>query len=190
MSTQDIVARIISDANAEADELIKTAENRAQKLATEATAYAEAVRQETERETEERTESILDKRSADARLECAKILLTEKRKTLEAVYELAMQRLLALEKEDALRLFSTLLERYAEEGDEVRFSQNFKYAKDIETLPVLARKQLTVSNERLPIEGGMYLTGKRSDKDLSYRALLTADKDENLAMLAKTLFSV
>ena len=59
MSTQDIVARIISDANAEADELIKTAENRAQKLATEATAYAEAVRKETERETEERTESIL-----------------------------------------------------------------------------------------------------------------------------------
>ncbi len=190
MGTQDIVARIISDANAEADELIKTAENRARDIVAEATAYAENVRKETERETEARADSVLEKRSADARLECAKILLTEKRKTLEAVYELAMQRLLALEKEDTLRLFSMLLERYAEEGDEVRFSQSFKYAKDIETLPVLARKQLTISNERLPIEGGMHLTGKRADKDLSYRALLTADKDENLAILAKTLFSV
>ena len=188
MSTQDILARIISDANTEADEIVKSAENRAQALGAEASAYAENARLEAERLAQEKTESILEKRAADARLECAKILLTEKRKTLEAVYELALQRLLALGKEDTLTLFSTLLDCYAEEGDEIRFSQNFRYVEDVTILPVMANKKLTVSSTCLPIEGGMYLTGKKSDKDLSYRALLSADKDGNLAELAKTLF--
>lgn len=190
MSTQDIVARIISDANAEADEIVKHAEARAKEIAGEATAYAETLRQQTEAEVKVREESVLEKRSADARLECAKILLTEKRKTLEAVYELALQRLVALEKEQTLRLFSALLDAYAEEGDEVRFAQSFKYAEDVAILPVVANKKLVLSDVRLPIEGGMRLLGKKSDKDLSYRALLASDKDEHLAELASTLFSV
>jgi hypothetical protein len=43
----------------------------------------------------------MEKRLADARLESSKILLKEKRKAVEAIYELALQRLLALEKEES-----------------------------------------------------------------------------------------
>jgi hypothetical protein len=57
-------------------------------------------------------------------------------------------------------------------------------------LPVVAKKGLTLSQERLPIDGGMHLLGVKSDKDLSYSALLSADKDAYLAQIAKTLFNV
>ena len=190
MSAQDIVARILSDANAEADEIVKNAELGAQKIVGEATAYAERVREDTAREVDERAQSLMEKRAADARLECAKILLTEKRKALDSVYALAMQRLVSLSKEDALCLYATLLECYAEDGDEIRLSQDCKYEADIASLPVIEKKHLTISSIRVPMQGGMLLTGEKSDKDLSFHALLSADKDENLATLAKELFNL
>ena len=64
MSTQDIVARILSDATAEADDIVKSAQAKAQKIAEEATVYAETARQEAETEARARVESILEKCSA------------------------------------------------------------------------------------------------------------------------------
>ena len=47
---------------------------------------------------------------------------------------------------------------------------------------------MKISDTRLDLDGGMRLVGKVSDKDLTYGALLAADKDANQANLAKELF--
>ena len=188
MSTQNIVERILSDAEAEARAIIEEAESKAAQLLAEASNRAEKSRRETENDVREKVESIAEKKAAAARLESAKILLSEKRKVVDAVYALALGRLLSLEKEECIKLFSSLLARYAEEGDEVFFAENFKYAADVSILPVIKEKNLTISEKRLPLDGGMRLVGKVSDKDLSYGALLAADKEENQAELAKKLF--
>lgn len=188
MSTQTIVERILSDAEVEARAIIQEAENKAAQLLAEASAHAEKSRRETENAVRERVESIFEKKNADARLESAKILLREKRKVVDAVYALALGRLLSLEKEECLRLFSALLTQYAEDGDEIFFAENFKYVSDVSILPVIKTKRLKISEEKLPLDGGMRLIGQYSDKDLSYGALLAADKEENQAELAKMLF--
>ncbi|MBQ8685097.1 MAG: hypothetical protein IJ514_02875 [Clostridia bacterium] len=188
MSMQKVVERILSDAASEAQTTLDEAEAKAARIVAEASSRAEKRRRETEAEVQRKTESVLEKRAADARLESAKILLREKRKTVDGVYALALARLVALDKEDCMRLTTRLLERYAEEGDEVFLSENFKYGAEVETLPVVERKKLKISDTRLRIEGGMRLVGKVSDKDLSYAALLAADKDENQASLAAELF--
>ena len=188
MSIQKVVERILSDAQAEATALISDAENKAAKRLADASAYAETARQEAETEMRARKESIFEKRAADARLESAKILLFEKRKTVDSVYELALARLVSLEKEDCLQLTSALLEKYAEMGDEVFFAQNFKYGKEVSALPIVKNRELKISDTRLDLDGGMRLVGKVSDKDLTYGALLAADKDANQADLAKELF--
>lgn len=54
--------------------------------------------------------------------------------------------------------------------------------------PVMAEKNLTISSRRIEIDGGFRLRGVSSDKDLSYGALLAADRDEYQADMAAEIF--
>ena len=188
MSIQKVVDKILFDAKSEANAIVSTAEERSAKMLAESVLRGENARKETEKESLAKRESILEKRAADARLACAKIVLEEKRSVIDAVYALALQKLLALPKEDAVILCENLLCQYAEMGDTVYFAQNFKYAETVETLPVCKEKGLTFAKEKIAIDGGMRLVGKVADKDLSFGALLSADRDEHQAGLAKALF--
>lgn len=188
MGTQQIVERILSDARAEAETIIAEAQAQAAKLYADAETQAAELRAETEKETKEKCVGILEKRAADARLDGAKIWLSEKRKVINAVYDEAHSRLLELSKEDCLAMFSALLENYAEKGDEICLDVAFPYAEALKTLPVVQEKALKVSQDRVRLEGGMFLKGEKADKDLSYPALLAADRDEYQAELARELF--
>ena len=188
MSVEKVVERIRFDATAEAQIMVEEAKAKAANLIAEASAYAEKQRMQTEIETQEKTAGIKEKRAADARLEGAKIMLAEKRKVVDSVYALALARLLSLEKAEMLKWTSALLERYAEAGDTVFFAENFKYAEEVVALPVVEKKSLKISLQRLPLDGGMKLVGEKSDKDLSFGALLAADQDASQAQLAKELF--
>ena len=188
MSMQKVVERILSDAEKDAEKTLKNAQAKADEIVATAQAEIKADREAVEIEVEAKKKSVFEKRSADARLESSKILLGEKRKTISAVYDLALARLNALEKEDCLALASRLLEDYAEKGDKLYFAENFSYAKEVASLPVVKAKDLDVQSDRLAFSGGMRLVGEKSDKDLSYSALLEADKDENQADLAVKLF--
>jgi hypothetical protein len=52
----------------------------------------------------------------------------------------------------------------------------------------VAEKGLTVAEKTEDFSGGIRLRGKISDKDLSYGALLLADREENQAKIAAELF--
>lgn len=180
--------RILSDARKEADSIVAEAEAKAAKLRAEAKARAETLESETKTETAARRKSILEKREAAARLDGAKLLLGEKRKVIDAIYDEAHSRLLELSKEESVKLIKMLLESYAEDGDELYFAENFPYAEEVALLPVIAAKKLKISAERLPLDGGLRLKGEKSDKDLSYGAVLAADREEYQAELAHELF--
>lgn len=188
MSKQAIVERIISDAEQEACAIVRAAEDRAKTTAAEAAERAERRRQGTQAEVLEKTKSIADGSAATARLDCAKILLSEKRKVIDEVYARALKQMLALGKEDSLLLAERLLEAYAEEGDEISFAENYRYAKEVAKLPVVAKRGLKVSPKTTDADGGFVLLGKHSDKNLSYGAILAADREERQAEIAAALF--
>ena len=188
MGTQKIIEKIRSDAEMEAQAIVQAAEEKAAKILADASASAQDNRKTAEAEVSEKRKSIMEKRAADARLDSAKLLLGEKRKVVDAVYDEALSRLLELSKEDCLRLTQRLLECYAEKGDELFFAANYPYKAEASQLPIVQEKQLVVSEQYLTLSGGFQLRGKVSDKDLSYAALLQADRDENQAALAAELF--
>lgn len=188
MSTELVVERILCDAKAEADAIVKEAELKAEKILAEASARSEKLRIETEEETKAKCDFILEKKGAGARLDGAKLFLKEKRKVIDTIYDEALSRLLELSKEDSVKLVVRLLEKYAEEGDVIVFAKNFPYEAEIKIHPVVSAKGLTISSERLPLSGGLRLQGKTCDKDLSYGALLLADRDEYQSALAEKLF--
>lgn len=188
MSAEQIKDRILLDARKEAEAIVATAQQKAEKLRAEAVARAESLADSTKVEMASYRKNILEKKAAAARLDSAKLLLGEKRKVIDTIYNEVYSRLLALSKEDSVRLLESLLELYAEEGDELCFAENYPYVADIEILPIVAEKGLRISNERLPLDGGIRLKGEQSDKDLSFGAIMAADRERNQASLAKELF--
>lgn len=190
MGREDIVNRILSDAEAEAENIVASAEARAKEILSEARARADRERAETEEECSARAKRIFDGKAAEARLDSAKILLAEKRRIIDVIYERALERLLALNERDSLRYLEGLLEDNAEEGDEIILAENFAYDKGAKALAIVRERKLTFSNERAKISGGCILRGKKSDKDLSFSALLEADKEEHQAEIAAKLFKL
>lgn len=188
MSKEAIVERILSDAGAEAEEIIKAAEEKAAAFVAEASVRAEKGRRDSESEVKKKAESIFERKAATARLDCAKILLSEKRRVIDAIYKEALDKLVALSEEECLALTDKLLKEYAENGDEIFFAENYSYEAAAARLPVIAEKNLTVSPRRIDIDGGLRLRGVSSDKDLSYGALLAADRDEYQAEMAAEIF--
>ena len=188
MSTQNIIDKIIADAKTEAETILQTATDKANSIIENANAQAERIRKETEKTVCAQTQSIKEKKEATARLDSSKILLAEKRNVLQCIYKMALDELVALDKESAVGLASKLLEKYAEQGDTLFFAQNYKYVDEVSILPVIKERGIIVSNERIDLDGGMRLVGKFADKDLSYGAILEADKQLHQADIAKKLF--
>ena len=188
MSTQNIIDKIIEDAKLESEGIIKASEEKSASIIADANAKAERLRRETETSVLMQTQSIKEKKEATARLDSTKILLSEKRKVLQCIFKMALDELVALDKESALKLACVLLEKYAEEGDTLYFAQNYKYADEVAILPIIQARKIVVSNERIALDGGMRLVGKTSDKDLSYGAILEEDKQLYQASIAQKLF--
>ena len=188
MSKELIRERILSDAADEAQAIERSAKEKGDEIIALAMAKAEKERHETEAEAKEKFDSVQEKRAAAARLESSKIWLAEKRKVIDAIYALALERLVTLEKEQAVLLAERLIEKYAEKDDEIVFAENYKFVAEIALLPIVEKLGLKISKDRIAISGGFILKGLKADKDLSYSALLATDRETYQAELAREIF--
>ena len=96
---------------------------------------------------------------------------------------------MALDKPTALYLAEKLLKAYADDGDEIIFAENYRYAQEVMKLPVVKEKNLKQSSKTAKIDGGFTLCGVNSDKNLSYGSLLSADREERQAEIALQIFN-
>ncbi len=188
MGKEDIIQRILSDATAAADAIVSEAEKKAAEICAEAQKSADRRKIGTEAEIKEKAKSIADGKSATARLDCAKVLLAEKRRVIDEIYAQALSKMNALPQKEAVRLAERLLCDYAEQGDEIVFADGYKYAEQVASLHVVSEKKLKVSSKTANVNGGFVLCGKTVDKDVSYAALLTADREKRQAELAAEIF--
>ena len=188
MGSENIIERIITDTEKEAADIIAAAEKSAEEIIRLANERAERNLAGTKAEVAQKTKAILDGKSATARLDCAKIELGEKRRAIDAVYEKALQKLIKLDKKRAVALAEKLLNEHAETGDEIVFAANYAYAEDVAKLGVVKERKLTLSHKGEKIDGGFVLKGKTADKDLSYGALLAADREQHVTAVAAKIF--
>ena len=193
MSVESIVERIRSDGKTEAEAILAAGKRKAEETENGAKAEAERLRRETESDVEKRAAAVAAHFAATARLDVKKIMLAARKKAVENVYAEAKKRLIDLGEEETLTLFNRLLCLYAEEGDAVIFADGFRYTEGVKLLPVFAEKTLKAVSDGaafagVKIDGGLYLAGKTADKDLSFDALLKADREENESRIAAELF--
>ncbi|MGN0818075.1 MAG: V-type ATP synthase subunit E [Candidatus Coproplasma sp.] len=188
MGKEDIVGRIIFDAEDEARAIVAAAEERASKTIAEADMRAARTKKGTEAEVAEKVKAIFDGKAATARLDCAKIMLGAKRDVIDEVYARALKLLVDLNRADSLSLAEGLLVSCAENGDQIVFAENYRYAEEVSALSVVKEKKLKVSPARADLDGGFILVGKDSDKNLSYGALLSVDREERQSEIAAQIF--
>lgn len=188
MGKEAITQKILADAESEAEVILNEAKKKAGEITQNAEKSAEERYRQVKAETEAKAKEIAERRAAAARLEAAKITLSQKRRVIDEVYNSALKGLYALDSKQSLALVERLLRLYAEKGDEVVFAENYPFYKEASKLPVIQELGLKVCAKRAEIEGGFILKGKISDKNLTFEALLSADREVYQAEIAKKLF--
>ncbi|MCD8204999.1 MAG: hypothetical protein LUD29_00080 [Clostridia bacterium] len=190
MGIENVTQKILSDAEEEAERITAAAKDSALKITDEAKAKAEADFVAAKAKTDEKCAAFVAGADADARQEAAKITLSAKRRAIDEVYAKALEKLKGLTLSDTVELSEALLKRYAENGDEIVFAGDFAYVKEVGALSVVTEKNLKITFTRNDsISGGFILRGKSADKDLSYEALLSEDREKNEASVALALFN-
>jgi len=196
MEPQQVVDKILDDANKEARQIAEQAQEK-----------LNAQQQELQnqlREHEEQTTSLAEKEAntqkqrkpSAARMNIAKQKLAEKRKILEKVFEQARQQFKKMPEHDYLELISRLLIKTVETGDEEviidkdesRIDQNF--IKEVNRkLGTGYKGNLRLSEKREYLDAGFILKRGKVKTNLSLKLLLSQASDELEIELAKILFT-
>lgn len=189
-SKEAIIGTIMSEAEEKAAKITQKGNEDADKLISEAKAFAEELNNKLKSEYAFEEAEALRRRKTVAALDAKKLVLKAKQEVLSEVFLKAYDKLCALEKSDYLALVNKLLVLSAEDGDEVVLSYDGALTEgDIKSLDVYKEKNLTVSQEKGDFKGGVKLIGKICDKDLSFRQVLDEKKDSLSAKMAEELFS-
>lgn len=188
MSKEGIVERILSDAHERAQAIVAAAEKQAEDIIAEANESARRDEKGVKAEVEEKCAAIKSGKEAEARLDSAKVLLAQKRRVIDSIYERALSELKELKKADAVAFADKILQEHAEDGDIIAFAPDFKYAQEVSRLDICAEKKLKIALNAEGVNGGFVLRGKISDKDVSYSALLLADREQYEVEIAAAVF--
>jgi len=196
MEAQQVVEKILADAKAEAEKIIKQAQ---EKEAAEQAALDEQLN-----EHKKQTEVLAQKAGRDeklhilaaARMDIAKQFLAEKRKILDEVFRQASQQLRDLPDEEYQKLITKLMLDAVETGDEeviVDKSEkriNQELINQVNKQLGSSRKgNLRLSDEREDIAGGFILKRGKIKTNVSIDVLLDQARKELEIELAKDLFS-
>ncbi len=188
MSQENIVSKIISEAEERAERTVSDAARKAEESAAKARREAEESAAERLAQATVRAEANARQREISARLEIRRIELDQKHKVVDGVFDKALQILVSLPEKEYVGFIQSLLERYAEAGDVVVLSGNCKYRASVEKLPIMCEKGLVLSKEAGRFAGGVMLVGGACDKNLSFEALVATAKEQKQAEVAAALF--
>ncbi len=147
MNLERITSKILSDAELEAETIVSNAENNAKSLIENAKTEIETSEQNVQKEVQEKVKSIQERKMASARLEVQKADLKGRINVIDGIYEKALQKMIDLDSAKSVQLVTYLLEKYAEDGDEITFAKSFKYVDEIKKCSVVKEKSLTFSKD-------------------------------------------
>jgi V/A-type H+-transporting ATPase subunit E len=196
MGTEEVVEKILADANAEAEKIKKQA---GEKQAAEQAKFDEQLK-----EHKKHTNALAEKLGrekklhllAAARMNIAKELLAEKNKILDEVFHQARQHLQNLPDEQYRELINNLMLEAVETGDEEIIIDNNEKRIDEKLIRQINHKlgqdrkgSLKLSEEKMPLVGGFILRRGKVKTNVSFDVLLARARKELEIDLAKELFS-
>jgi V/A-type H+-transporting ATPase subunit E len=195
MDAQQVIEKILADANAEAEKIKKEAD---EKQAVEQKQFDEQLNKYKEETQVLAKKAAEDKKAhllAAGRMDVAKEYLAEKRKIMDQIFQQAQKQLLNLPDEEYRALMTKLILDAVETGDEeviidsqeTRIDQNF--IKEINRkLGPGYHGSLRLAGEKQNIGGGFILKRGKIKNNTSLSVLLNQAQNELEIELAKKLF--
>ena len=187
-TSEALVQRIISDAELRAEKIVSDAKSFFGSAVSRAEEEAAALKQNAAVSCAAQCEVIKRARATLSAIETKKTFLTAKQAIVEKVFSRALEKLVAISAAEYLALIDKLVKNHAEKGDVVVLSESAPVtALEVKALPSVEKLSLKVEKTG-KFEGGIVLSGKVFDKDLSFKALCEAEKEKIEAEIAKKLF--
>ena len=172
-SSKVILDKIISDNSAIIDENLKRANDNANEIIAKASEAADA------------------KVAVVSTLDGKKILMNAKAKAVDDLFAKALDEIASMDKKKYLAIIENILKKFAEDGEVVIISEVDKGRVTQKFIDDTAKKlgiKLTLSKELGSFHGGVILSGKNSDKNLSFDMELMSIKEECETQIADMLF--
>lgn len=186
----NIVSKIIADAEERAAAVIAEAENKARFIRQKTDSEIDALRSGAESEKKKRMSAALQAAEVKATLELKKAELGAEKSVMDVVFDGAKRRVRELNKKEYLKLVEAMLS-YAESGDTVKISALDKDVITESFVKKVADKlkiKLKLSKTYVDITGGVILSGKNADKNLSIEADLKEIRELTEPEAARILF--
>ncbi len=198
MSAEKITAKILADAQAEAQNIREEAQKKAKEIISRAKKEAGQITEEAQKEAQaqavEEKKRVLSRAEAEMKRE----LLQEKQVLIGKVFELALQRVEGMKGGEYSKLMEDLLLKAVEDGDEeVIISEETKgklgdgfLERVNQRLRAEGRKgELSLAEENRQIGGGFILRKSRKEINCSFRSLLDSKREDLEGDVARLLFS-
>ncbi|MEN6594797.1 MAG: hypothetical protein ABFC31_07630 [Clostridiaceae bacterium] len=185
--TNKLAERILGDAEAEAQKTLAEAEAAAGAIRAENERALKVLREELTIKREAAVKSLLDGFMTRAALDGRKSTLAKKRAIIDETFLSAYRALLKLDENQRARICERMLRAEAEGGETVVPAKADR--KGIEqVLSGMKDKQLKLSEQDAPIEGGFLLLSKSYEKDCSFLSLMNEVRQDEETSVAKMLF--
>ena len=186
-----IIADIIEKANSAAQALISDAQTERAEALERAGREENKKREEALAEAHEAAEAVLSRRATLSSLDARKTMLAVKQQLIDAAFEEATRKILNMTDHIYREFIGGFIEKYADDGDRVIIAERDekRLREDwLDSLCAKTGKRIALSDERHRGKGGIILSGKISDKNLTLETLMASLREKYLSDVAKRLF--
>lgn len=194
MDAQQVIDKIVSDANKRADEIKQQASRQAQQAEEEFKKELSDFQKQTDQLAEKAAENKKAHILASARMDAAKQKLAEKRKILDKVFEQAKQKIQQLPDQEYRNLIKNLMSEAVESGDETVIAGKDDQRINGELIEQVNNElgdkgNLKLSEQREAIGGGFILRREKIQKNVSLPVLIAQAREELEIEIAQDLFN-
>lgn len=189
-STDKLVARLISDAEAKAGSIISEAEAKAKAVIASADDAKKSLLADTKKKGEAEGEELTRRRLSKADLDGKKDALSAKQKLVSKVYDDAIEAIKG--SKSYPQLLTAMIEKEAANGDEIQFAladKDLDHAKIVKVAADKKKIKLTLAKDFGAFCGGVMIKGKDYDKNLTLEVEIAALRETGEAAIVKELFN-
>lgn len=189
MSKENIIANILSAAEAEKEETLKAAREKAEAIGREDDAYCDALRAKTAADAERDEKTAIERSVTVGGMDVRKMLLAEKQEKISEVFRLAEGKILGMADADYERFILSLVSQHAEDGDTVVLaaSDAGRVSAGAVVAAAAAKGAAVTCRADGDFSGGVMLEGKVYDKNLTLRMILREYREKNEPKIAAML---
>ena len=189
---EKITRLIQSEAQTEIDDILKKARDEAAAITARYQTQAETEAADLELKHKKAAEEREERLISVAQMESRKITLQVKQEMVEQAYALALKKLCSMPAEQYVEVLAKLILQASASGrEEVIFSSEDreKVGKTaVEKANQASGKQLVLSEETRPIQGGFTLKNQNIEVNCAFDTLVRLQKAETAGTVAKKLF--